>query len=123
MKNTKYKLFLFLLVSKYMPVVIAIGIFINIILAIVYEPLLIVNIIFGSSVTISISNLKATRPYQDALIQCDIRRVAEHADFNLWRRTCRMITGEVVLPNTPVVTGYGSYNACCCNNVASAPAT
>ena len=38
MKNTKYKLFL--LVSKYMPVVIAIGIFINIILAIVYEPLL-----------------------------------------------------------------------------------
>lgn len=24
--------------------------------------------------------LKATRPYQDALIQCDIRRVAEHAD-------------------------------------------
>ena len=54
MKNTKYKLFL--LVSKYMPVVIAIGIFINIILAIVYEPLLIVNIMFGSSVTISISN-------------------------------------------------------------------
>lgn len=39
--------------------------------------------------------LKATRPYQDALIQCDIRRVAEHADFNLWRRTCRMISGEV----------------------------
>lgn len=50
--------------------------------------------------------LKATRPYQDALIQCDIRRVAEHADFNLWRRTCRMISGEVVLPNTPTVTGY-----------------
>lgn len=67
--------------------------------------------------------LKATRPYQDALIQCDIRRAAEQADFNLWRRTCRMITGELVLPNTPVVTGYGSYNACCCNNVASAPAT
>lgn len=54
MKNTKYKLFL--LVSKYMPVVIAIGIFINIILAIIYKPLFIVNIIFGSSVTISISN-------------------------------------------------------------------
>lgn len=39
-----------------MPVVIAIGIFINIILAIIYKPLFIVNIIFGSSVTISISN-------------------------------------------------------------------
>lgn len=66
--------------------------------------------------------LKATRPYQDALIQCDIRRVAEHADFNLFRRTCRMISGEVVLPNTPVVTGYGSYNPCpCAGAVASAP--
>lgn len=57
--------------------------------------------------------LAATRPYQDALIQSDIRRVAEHADFNLFRRTCRMISGEVVLPTTPVVTGYGSYNPPC----------
>lgn len=67
--------------------------------------------------------LKATRPYQDALIQCDIRRVAEHADFNLWRRTCRMISGEVVLPNTPTVTGYASYNPCDCrNNSVQTPA-
>lgn len=66
--------------------------------------------------------LKATRPYQDALIQCDIRRVAEHADFNLARRTCRMIEGQVVLPSTPTVTGYGSY--CCCNRAAATtPAT
>lgn len=63
--------------------------------------------------------LKATRPYQDALIQCDIRRVAEHADFNLWRRTCRMISGEVVLPNTPTVTGYASYNPCGCNRTVT----
>lgn len=56
--------------------------------------------------------MKATRPYQDALIQCDIHSVAEHADFNLWKRTCRMISGEVVLPNTPVVTGFGSYSNC-----------
>lgn len=56
-------------------------------------------------------------------IQCDIRRVAEHADFNLWRRTCRMISGEVVLPNTPTVTGYASYNPCDCrNNSAQTPA-
>lgn len=61
--------------------------------------------------------LKATRPYQDALIQCDIRRVAEHADFNLARRTCRMIEGQVVLPSTPTVTGYGSYS--CCNRAAA----
>ena len=67
--------------------------------------------------------LKAIRPYQDALIQCDIRRVAENADFNLWRRTCRMISGEVVLPNTPTVTGYASYNPCGCNRpVTETPA-
>lgn len=66
--------------------------------------------------------IKATRPYQDALIQCDIRRVAEHADFNLWRRTCRMIQGEVVLPNTPTVTGYPSYNPCV-QNSSSTPTT
>lgn len=64
--------------------------------------------------------LKATRPYQDALIQCDIKRVAEHADFNLWRRTCRMISGEVVLPNTPVISGYGSYNPCACPSQTTA---
>lgn len=43
--------------------------------------------------------------------------------FNLWRRTCRMISGEVVLPNTPTVTGYASYNPCDCrNNSAQTPA-
>lgn len=71
---------------------------------------------------IELAVLKATRPYQDALIQCDIRRVAEHADFNLWRRTCRMIQGEVVLPNTPTVTGYPSYNPCV-QNTSSTPTT
>lgn len=63
--------------------------------------------------------LVATRPYQDALIQCDIQRVAEHANFDLWKRTCRMIQGEVVLPNTPVVTGYASQR-CCCNAAPAA---
>lgn len=57
--------------------------------------------------------MAATRPYQDALIKCDITRVAEHADFNLFRRTCRMIQGEVVLPSTPLVTGFGSYGFNC----------
>ena len=64
--------------------------------------------------------MKAIRPYQDKLIQCDINNVAQQADFNLFRRTCRMISGEVVLPNTPVVTGYGSYSPCCCASAAAA---
>lgn len=63
-----------------------------------------------SDLETKVAVLTATRPYQDALIQSDIRRVAEHADFNLFRRTCRMITSELVLPNEPTVTGYPSYN-------------
>lgn len=73
-----------------------------------------------SDLETKIAVLTATRPYQDALIQSDIRRVAEHADFNLLRRTCRMITGELVLPNEPTVTGYPSYSPC--RQVAATPA-
>ena len=45
--------------------------------------------------------MAAVRPYQDALINCKIDNVALVSDFNLARRTCRMITGELVLPSTP----------------------
>lgn len=66
--------------------------------------------------------MAAVRPYQDALINAKIDNVALVSDFNLARRTCRMIEGEVVLPNTPTVTGYPSY--CCCSlNTAAATAT
>lgn len=63
--------------------------------------------------------MSAIRPYQDALINSKIDNVALVADFNLARRTCRMINGEVVLPSTPTVTGYASYSPC---NCAPAPA-
>ena len=59
--------------------------------------------------------MTAIRPYQDALINCKIDNNAMIADFNLARRTCRMIQGEVVLPSTPTVTGYASYNPCACS--------
>lgn len=58
--------------------------------------------------------MSAIRPYQDALINSKIDNVALVADFNLARRTCKMISGEVVLPSTPTVTGYASYNPCAC---------
>ena len=58
--------------------------------------------------------MAAIRPYQDALINCKIDNNAMIADFNLARRTCRMIQGELVLPSTPTVTGYASYNPCAC---------
>lgn len=59
---------------------------------------------------------EAVRPYQDALIECQIADARKDAAYNLERRTCRMISGEVVLPTTPTVTGYGSYNICRCGN-------
>ena len=64
--------------------------------------------------------MAAIRPYQDALINTKIDNVALVGDFNLARRTCRMITGELVLPSTPTVTGYPSYSTCNCNQT---PAT
>ena len=62
--------------------------------------------------------MSAIRPYQDALINAKIDNVALVGDFNLARRTCRMIQGELVLPSTPTVTGYPSY--CCCSNQPAA---
>ena len=56
--------------------------------------------------------MAAVRPYQDALINAKIDNVALVGDFNLARRTCRMIAGELVLPSTPTVTGYPSYVPC-----------
>lgn len=60
---------------------------------------------------------EAIRPYQDKLIQCEIDKAftasINHAD----RLDCRNIKGELVLPNTPVISGYGSY---CCVNRGSA---
>ena len=56
--------------------------------------------------------MAAIRPYQDALINAKIDTVAANANFNLEKRTCKMITGQLVLPSTPTVTGYGSYFPC-----------
>lgn len=60
--------------------------------------------------------MAAIRPYQDALINCKIDKNAILADYNLSKRTCRMITGQLVLPNDPTITGFGSYQNCNCNN-------
>ena len=65
-----------------------------------------------SEVEKKVDVMSAVRPYQDALINAKIDNVALVGDFNLARRTCKMIQGELVLPSTPTVTGYGSYFPC-----------
>jgi hypothetical protein len=56
--------------------------------------------------------LEATRPYQDRLIQCDIEKALGTAINYTDKRTCKMVSGTVMLPLSPTVTGVTSYNAC-----------
>ena len=65
---------------------------------------------------------EAVRPYQDRLIQCQIEQAYKDGINYVDRKTCKMISGQVVLPSTPTVTGYGSYSACACPAAAAAPA-
>lgn len=65
---------------------------------------------------------EAIRPYQDKLIQCEIEKAFTASINYTDRKTCRMISGQVVLPSTPTVTGYGSYNPCACPAQAAASA-
>lgn len=54
----------------------------------------------------------AIRPYQDKLIQCEIDKAFTAGINYVDRKTCRMISGQLVLPSTPTVTGYAGYNCC-----------
>lgn len=58
-----------------------------------------------------IAVINAVRPYQDKLLMA-------YTDA----KCCRKIDGQLVLPSTPTVTGYGSYSGCNCP-VATATTT
>ena len=63
----------------------------------------------------------AIRPYQDKLIQCEIDRAFTAATSYTKSLDCRNIKGALVLPSTPVVTGYAGYN--CCNQFLNTAAS
>ena len=65
----------------------------------------------------------AIRPYQDKLIQCEIDKAFTAGINYTDRKTCKAIYGEVMLPNTPTVTGLVGANQCGCPRVVTAPAT
>ena len=97
---------LFLLCAKWIPVVTAIGI-------------LVINTIayYGcNDIVVDIFNFNIGTSVAGVILMY----VCSYA-FN-FRRTCRMITGELVLPNTPTVTSYPSYNPCRVDNSTSTPA-
>ena len=57
-----------------------------------------------------VSIMEALTPYKEKLMMAYVNE-----------KTCNKITGQLVLPSTPVVSGYGSY---CCNGTApSTPTT
>ena len=60
---------------------------------------------------------EAVRPYQDKIIQLAINNALGEAINYTDRKTCKMITGTVVIPSTPTITGFGSY---CCGSQAAA---
>jgi len=62
----------------------------------------------------------AIRPYQDKLIQCEIEKVYTALVNYVDRKTCRMISGQLVLPSEPTVTGYSA--DCFCSRTAAAGA-
>lgn len=62
----------------------------------------------------------AVRPYQDKLLQNEIATAFSNAINYIDRKTCKMITGTVVVPSTPTITGFGSY--CCGSQAAEAAA-
>ena len=64
----------------------------------------------------------AVRPYQDKLIQCEIDKAFTAGINYTDRKTCKVIYGEVCLPNTPVVTGYVGANQCGCPRVVNGAA-
>lgn len=68
-----------------------------------------------ASLNSKVDVMAAIRPYQDALINSKIDNVAQVADFNLFKRTCRMLQGELVLPDASV-TGFPSFYGCNCGN-------
>lgn len=65
----------------------------------------------------------AIRPYQDKLIQCEIDKAFTAGINYTDRKTCKAIYGEVMLPNTPTVTGYVGANQCGCPRVVAGTAT
>lgn len=65
----------------------------------------------------------AVRPYQDKLIQCEIDKAFTAGINYTDRKTCKAIYGEVMLPNTPVVTGYVGANQCGCPRVVNSAST
>ena len=57
-----------------------------------------------------IAVMEALTPYKEKLMMAYVNE-----------KTCNKVTGQLVLPSTPVVSGYGSY---CCNSTApSTPTT
>ena len=63
----------------------------------------------------------AIRPYQDRLLQCEIDKAYCGSINYTDRKTCRMIQGNLVLPNT-TTTGFQSIT-CPCNQQAAATTT
>lgn len=78
-----------------------------------------------SELSQKVAVMEAVRPYQDKLLQCEIGSAYNAAVNYTDKKTCRCIYGEVVLPNTPTVTGFEGANpfGCNCNRATATTPT
>lgn len=71
-----------------------------------------------SEIASAVAVSSAIRPYQDKLIQCEIEKATTALYNYIDKKTCRMISGQLVLPSEPTVTGYSA--DCFCSRSAAA---
>jgi len=60
--------------------------------------------------------MAAVRPYQDALIDAKIRESEFKADYNLSKRTCKMLEGQLVLVDSSITGFPGTIYSNCTRN-------
>lgn len=66
--------------------------------------------------------IEAKMPLEAKIVSMEIAEAKNQTRCELAWRTRNMISGEVVLPTTPTVTGIPSYNPCCRTTPAPTPA-
>lgn len=74
-----------------------------------------------------IAALEQAKPYEQKILELQFQLAQNHSDRYTDKKTCGVIYGVNVLPETPVVTGYeganGPWGSCGCPRVAASSST
>jgi hypothetical protein len=74
-----------------------------------------------------VAALEQAKPYEQKILELQFQLAQNHSDRYTDKKTCGVIYGVNVLPETPVVTGYeganGPWGSCGCPRVAASSST